>query len=74
VKAGLQALRLGSARILEHLRRSAAAYAALLISLLLTEYVTPAEREGFMRRARDEGLPELRPDLVPGGERRAYFP
>ncbi|MDQ4001177.1 MAG: SpoIIE family protein phosphatase, partial [Actinomycetota bacterium] len=36
--------------------------------------VTPEEREAFARRTRGEGLPELRPDLVPGGERLAYFP
>ena len=36
--------------------------------------VTPGEREAFARRARDEGLPEMRPDLTPGGERAAYFP
>ena len=27
-----------------------------------------------MRKARDAGLPEMRPDLDPGGERSAYFP
>jgi signal transduction histidine kinase len=37
-------------------------------------YVAPEEREAFARRAREEGLPELRPDLDPGGERRGYFP
>ena len=37
-------------------------------------YVKPEDREAFSRRAREEGLPELRPDLNPGGERSAYFP
>ena len=37
-------------------------------------YVLPRERETFSRWAREEGLPELRPDLQPGGERPAYFP
>jgi CHASE1-domain containing sensor protein len=45
-----------------------------LQALSYAEYVTPAERKLFARGARDEGLPELRPDLVPGGERPAYFP
>ena len=27
-----------------------------------------------MRRTRDEGLPGMRPDLTPGGERSVYFP
>ena len=38
------------------------------------KYVMPRERETFSRWAREEGLPELRPDLQPGGERPAYFP
>ena len=33
--------------------------------------VTPEEREAFLR---DNELPELRPDLSPGGERPVYFP
>jgi signal transduction histidine kinase len=37
-------------------------------------YVKPEDREAFSRGAREEGLPELRPDLNPGGERSAYFP
>jgi PAS domain S-box-containing protein len=45
-----------------------------LQALSYAEYVTPEEREEFVRRAREEGLPELRPDLVPGGERTAYYP
>jgi signal transduction histidine kinase len=45
-----------------------------LQALSYAEYLTPAEREEFVRRAREEGLPELRPDLVPGGERPAYYP
>jgi CHASE1-domain containing sensor protein len=38
------------------------------------ERVEPGEREAFSRRAQREGLPSLQPDLVPGGERRVYFP
>jgi serine phosphatase RsbU (regulator of sigma subunit)/CHASE1-domain containing sensor protein/anti-sigma regulatory factor (Ser/Thr protein kinase) len=45
-----------------------------LQALSYAEYVTPESREAFARRAREEGLPELRPDLDPGGERSAYFP
>jgi signal transduction histidine kinase len=45
-----------------------------LQALSYAEYVTPEEREAFARRAREEGLPEMRPDLDPGGERKAYFP
>ncbi|HEX4992297.1 MAG TPA: SpoIIE family protein phosphatase, partial [Rubrobacteraceae bacterium] len=45
-----------------------------LQALSYAEYLTPEEREEFVRRAREEGLPELRPDLVPGGERTAYYP
>jgi signal transduction histidine kinase len=37
-------------------------------------YVKPEDRDAFSRWAREEGLPELRPDLEPGGERPAYFP
>jgi PAS domain S-box-containing protein len=45
-----------------------------LQALSYAERVEPEQREAFVRRARDEGLPELRPDLSPGGERPAYFP
>ncbi len=45
-----------------------------LQAISYAEYLTPEEREEFVRRAREEGLPELRPDLVPGGERPAYYP
>jgi CHASE1-domain containing sensor protein len=45
-----------------------------LQALSYAERVEPEEREAFARRAQLEGLPELRPDLVPGGERPAYFP
>ncbi|MDP8948798.1 MAG: CHASE domain-containing protein [Actinomycetota bacterium] len=45
-----------------------------LQALSYAEYVVPEEREAFARRAREEGLPEMRPDLDPSGERKAYFP
>jgi serine phosphatase RsbU (regulator of sigma subunit)/CHASE1-domain containing sensor protein/anti-sigma regulatory factor (Ser/Thr protein kinase) len=45
-----------------------------LQALSYAERVMPEEKEAFARRARDEGLPELRPDLDPGGKRSAYFP
>ena len=45
-----------------------------LQALSYAEYVKPEEREAFARRAREEGLPQMRPDLDPGGERSAYFP
>jgi signal transduction histidine kinase len=45
-----------------------------LQALSYAEYVTPEEREAFEQRAKEEGLPKLRPDLNPGGERPAYFP
>jgi serine phosphatase RsbU (regulator of sigma subunit)/anti-sigma regulatory factor (Ser/Thr protein kinase) len=45
-----------------------------LQALSYAQRVDPEQRESFMRRARDEGLPEMRPDLNPGGERSAYFP
>src|ERR687898_792273 len=45
-----------------------------LQALSYAERVEPDEREAFSRRAREEGLPSLHPDLVPGGERRVYFP
>jgi serine phosphatase RsbU (regulator of sigma subunit)/CHASE1-domain containing sensor protein/anti-sigma regulatory factor (Ser/Thr protein kinase) len=45
-----------------------------LQALGYAERVEPGEREAFSRRAQREGLPSLHPDLVPGGERRVYFP
>jgi CHASE1-domain containing sensor protein len=45
-----------------------------LQALSYAEYVMPEEREAFEQRANEEGLPKLRPDLNPGGERLAYFP
>ena len=45
-----------------------------LQALSYAERVDPQEREAFSRRAQTEGLPSLHPDLVPGGERRVYFP
>jgi serine phosphatase RsbU (regulator of sigma subunit)/CHASE1-domain containing sensor protein/anti-sigma regulatory factor (Ser/Thr protein kinase) len=45
-----------------------------LQALSYAERVEPQEREAFSRRAQREGLPSLHPDLVPGGERRVYFP
>jgi serine phosphatase RsbU (regulator of sigma subunit)/CHASE1-domain containing sensor protein/anti-sigma regulatory factor (Ser/Thr protein kinase) len=45
-----------------------------LQALSYAERVEPDEREAFSRRAQREGLPPLHPDLVPGGERRVYFP
>jgi serine phosphatase RsbU (regulator of sigma subunit)/CHASE1-domain containing sensor protein/anti-sigma regulatory factor (Ser/Thr protein kinase) len=45
-----------------------------LQALSYAERVEPDEREAFSRRAQREGLPSLQPDLVPGGERRVYFP
>jgi serine phosphatase RsbU (regulator of sigma subunit)/CHASE1-domain containing sensor protein/anti-sigma regulatory factor (Ser/Thr protein kinase) len=45
-----------------------------LQALSYAERVEPDERAAFARRAQREGLPPLRPDLVPGGERRVYFP
>jgi signal transduction histidine kinase len=45
-----------------------------LQALGFARYVSPEEREAFVREAREEGLPEMRPDLDPGGERSAYFP
>ena len=45
-----------------------------LQALGYAQRVEPERRKSFMRRARDEGLPEMRPDLNPGGERSAYFP
>ena len=45
-----------------------------LQALSYAGYVAPGEREAFVRRAREEGLPGLRPDLDPGGDRSGYFP
>ena len=45
-----------------------------LQALGYAQRVDPEQREAFMRRTRDEGLPGMRPDLTPGGERSVYFP
>jgi CHASE1-domain containing sensor protein len=46
-----------------------------LQALSYAEGVLPEEREAFFsRRMRERGLPQLRPDLAPGGERKVYFP
>jgi serine phosphatase RsbU (regulator of sigma subunit)/CHASE1-domain containing sensor protein/anti-sigma regulatory factor (Ser/Thr protein kinase) len=45
-----------------------------LQALSVAQRVDPEQRESFMRRTRNEGLPEMRPDLNPGGERSVYFP
>jgi signal transduction histidine kinase len=45
-----------------------------LQALGFARYVGPDEREAFAGEARRERLPEMRPDLDPGGERSAYFP
>lgn len=45
-----------------------------LQALGYTEYVEPDERVAYEEEARKRGMPELRPDLDPGGERSAYFP
>jgi signal transduction histidine kinase len=45
-----------------------------LQALTYLRRVRPEEMETFERSAREEGLPGLRPDLDPGGERSAYFP
>jgi signal transduction histidine kinase len=45
-----------------------------LQALGFARYVSPDERGSFVEEARKEGLPEIRPDLDPGGERSAYFP
>src|SRR5215210_8947325 len=39
-----------------------------LQALSYAERVRPEEREAFARRAREEDLPGMRPDLNPGGE------
>jgi PAS domain S-box-containing protein len=38
------------------------------------ERVEPEGREVYERRTLEEDLPALQPDLIPGGERRTYFP
>jgi CHASE1-domain containing sensor protein len=43
-----------------------------LQSLGFATYLRPGERVGFSREARQEGLPDLRPQ--PDGQRSAYFP
>ncbi|HSK85543.1 MAG TPA: CHASE domain-containing protein, partial [Rubrobacter sp.] len=45
-----------------------------LQALGFARYVRPDERAAFVSEARREGMPEMRPDLDPGGERSAYFP
>ncbi|HEX5851317.1 MAG TPA: CHASE domain-containing protein [Rubrobacter sp.] len=45
-----------------------------LQALGFARYISPEEQEDFERRAREQGQPEMRPDLDPGGERSAYFP
>ena len=45
-----------------------------LQALGFAQRVEPAEREAYLREARAQGLPAIRPDLEPGGERDVYFP
>jgi signal transduction histidine kinase len=45
-----------------------------LQALGFARYVRPGERKAFVEEARKEGLPAVRPDLEPGGERSAYYP
>src|SRR4029453_7024773 len=45
-----------------------------LQALGYAERVEQGERAAFSRRAQRDDLPSLHPDLVPGGERRVYFP
>jgi serine phosphatase RsbU (regulator of sigma subunit)/CHASE1-domain containing sensor protein/anti-sigma regulatory factor (Ser/Thr protein kinase) len=45
-----------------------------LQALGYAQMVDPEQKESFMSRTRDEGLPEMRPEPNPGGERSAYFP
>jgi signal transduction histidine kinase len=45
-----------------------------LQALGFARYVRPGEREAFVEGTSKEGLPDMRPDLDPGGERSAYFP
>ncbi|HEV2744082.1 MAG TPA: CHASE domain-containing protein, partial [Rubrobacter sp.] len=43
-------------------------------ALAYAERVDPSEREDFVRRMEEDGLPGLRPDIETGGERPVYFP
>jgi signal transduction histidine kinase len=45
-----------------------------LQALGFARHISPEEREAFVREAREKGMPEIRPDLHPGGERSSYFP
>ena len=45
-----------------------------LQALGYAQLVDPEQRKSFMRRTQDAGLPEMHPDLKPGGERSVYFP
>src|SRR5215210_5983386 len=45
-----------------------------LQALGFARYVKPGEREAFVQKADEQGRPEMRLDLNPGGERSAYFP
>src|ERR687890_869327 len=45
-----------------------------LQALGFARHVSPDERAAFVSEARKEGMPEMKPDLDPGGERSAYFP
>jgi PAS domain S-box-containing protein len=45
-----------------------------LQGLSYAERVEPEEREIYARRAREENLPALQPDLIPEGEHSTYFP
>jgi serine phosphatase RsbU (regulator of sigma subunit)/CHASE1-domain containing sensor protein/anti-sigma regulatory factor (Ser/Thr protein kinase) len=45
-----------------------------LQALGYAQLVAPEQRISFVRRTQDENLPEMRPDLNPGGERSVYFP
>jgi signal transduction histidine kinase len=45
-----------------------------LQALGFARYVRPEEGGAFVSEAKKDGLPEMRPDLDPGGERSAYFP
>ncbi len=45
-----------------------------LQALGYAQRVDAEQRKSFMSRTQDEGLPQMRPDLNPGGERSVYFP
>src|SRR5919112_732908 len=45
-----------------------------LQGLSYAERLEPEEREIYARRAREENLPALQPDIIAGGERSTYFP